>query len=106
MHPQVTAALSRANPGSPKPNDIAQFNAEKLLYYIEDINLEGNVGFKPTLAGSLFISWKVAEWEFRMECAKNGYIIYIFSKSEYEKACGCMLCDEFIPQFEKYLLML
>ena len=106
MHPQITAVLSRSNPYNPNPGNIAQDNAEKVLNYIEDINLERNVRIKPTLAGSFSIAWKIGDWEYRMECVKNGYIIYTFTKGEYEKASGCVLYDDFIPQFEKYLLML
>lgn len=106
MHPQIKEVINKANPYSPKPNDIAQDSAERVLNYIEDINLERNVRFRPTPAGSLSIAWKIGEWEYQMECVKNGYIIYTFTKSEYEKASGCELFDDFIPQFEKYLLML
>ena len=106
MHPQITAVLNRTNPYSPTPNDIAQHNAEMVLNYIEDINLEHNLRFRPTQSGSLFIAWKVGDWEYQMECVKNGYIIYTFIKGGYEKVSGCVLFDDFIPQFEKYLLML
>lgn len=106
MHPQITAVLSRTGPYSPKPNDIARDNAEKVLNYIDDINLEKNVLFRPTLSGSLFIGWSIGDWEYEMECVKNGYIIYTFTKGGYQKASGCELFDDFIPQFEKYLLML
>ncbi len=106
MHPQITAVLNRTDPYSPKPNDIAQNNAEKVLNYIEDINLDRDLRFKPTRSGSLSIAWKIGDWEYQMECVKNGYIIYTFTKSEYEKASGCELFDDFIPHFEKYLLML
>jgi hypothetical protein len=106
MHPHITAVLNKANPYNPKPNDVAQSNAERVLNYIEDINLEKNIRFKPTSSGSLFIGWHIGEWEYQMECAKNGYIIYTFTKEGYEKASGCELFDDFIPQFEKYLLML
>ena len=51
MHPQITSVLNWANPYSPKPNDIVANNAEKVLNYIEDINLEHEVLFRPTLAG-------------------------------------------------------
>ena len=94
------------NPYTPKPNDIASDNAEKVLNYIEDINLEHNLMFRPTAAGSLAIAWKIGDWEYQMECVRNGYIIYTFTKCEYEKASGCVLFDDFIPQFEKYLLMI
>ena len=106
MHPQIIAAIKRASPYSPKPNDIAQHNAEKVLNYIEDINLERNVKFGPTLSAGLFIEWNIGDWEYQMDCVKNGYIIYSFSKGGYQKASGCELFDDFIPQFEKYLLML
>lgn len=106
MHPQITAVLNRANPYTPKPNSISQDNAERVLNYIEDINLEKNLRFRPTLSGSLFIAWKIGDWEYQMECLKNGYIVYTFTKGEYEKESGCVLFDDFIPQFEKYLLML
>jgi hypothetical protein len=106
MHPQIISVLNWANPYSPKPNEIVRDNAEKVLNYIEDINLEHEVRFRPTLAGSLCITWKIGDWEYQMECVKNGYIIFTFTKGEYEKASGCELFDDFIPQFEKYLLML
>ena len=106
MHPHITAVLNKANPYNQKPNDVAQNNAERLLDYIEDINLEKNIQFKPTMSGSLFIGWKVGDWEYQMECVKNGYIIFTFAKGGYEKVSGCELYDDFIPQFEKYLLML
>ena len=106
MHPQLASVLSTSNFYNPKPNNIARDNAEKVLNYIEDINLERDLSFKPTGSGSLAIAWKIGEWEYQMECVKNGYIVYTFTKSEYEKASGCELFDDFIPQFEKYLLML
>ncbi|MGN6637488.1 MAG: hypothetical protein ACTHJ8_01140 [Mucilaginibacter sp.] len=106
MHPQITAVLNNVNPYCPRPNNIAGQNAEKVLNYIEDLNLERNVRFRQTSAGSLFMAWRIGEWEYEMECVKNGYIIYTFTKEGYEKASGCLLFDDFIPQFEKYLLML
>jgi|SRR5689334_20537524 hypothetical protein len=106
MHPQLISVLNMRNPYNSRPNDIARHNAEKVLDYIEDINLEQNLSFKPTNAGSLAIAWKIGDWEYQMECVKNGYIVYTFTKCEYEKASGCELFDDFIPQFEKYLLLL
>jgi hypothetical protein len=106
MHPQISAVINTANPYSPRLNHIAWNNAEKVMNYIEDINLDRDVRFRPTLAGSLSIAWKIGDWEYQMDCLKNGYIIYSFTKCEYEKASGCVLFDDFIPQFEKYLLML
>ncbi|MEO6850678.1 MAG: hypothetical protein ABI166_08605 [Mucilaginibacter sp.] len=106
MHPQITAALNGVNPYIPKPNDIAQNNAEKVLNYIDDINLERNVRFGPTKSAGLIIEWNIEDWEYQMECVKNGYIIYFFTKGGYQKASGCELFDDFIPQFEKYLLLI
>jgi hypothetical protein len=106
MRPQIASILSIGNPYNPKLDSIAGSNAERVLNYIEDINLERNVTFGSTRSGSLAIAWKIDDWEYHMECVKNGYIIYTFTKSEYEKASGCVLFDDFIPQFEKYLLML
>jgi hypothetical protein len=106
MHPQITNVLNRPNPYIPELSDIARDNAEKVLNYIEDINLDRDVLFMPTSCGSLSIAWKIGDWEYQMECVKNGYIIYSFTKGDYEKASGCVLFDDFIPQFEKFLLML
>jgi len=106
MHPHITAVLNSASPYTPAPNNIVQGSAEKVLNYIEDINLEKNIRFRPTASGSLFLAWIIGDWEYDMECVKNGYIIYSFTKCGYEKASGCELFDDFIPQFEKYLLML
>jgi hypothetical protein len=106
MHPQIAAVMNSAHPYLSQPNEIARSNAEKVLNYIEDINLEKNIYFRPTLSGSLFFAWSIGDWEYDMECVKNGYIIYSFTKCGYEKASGCARFDEFIPQFEKYLLML
>src|SRR3569832_1187631 len=106
MHPQITAAINCAVPYNPAPNSVSQYNADRVLSYIDDLNLERNIRFRSTAAGSLFMAWTIGDWEYDMECVKNGYIIYTFTKSGYEKASGCELFDDFIPQFEKYLLML
>jgi len=106
MHTQITELVRVAGTYHMVPNDIAQNNAEKVLDYIDDLNLERNIRFRPTQSGSLFMAWNIGDWEYDMECVKNGYIIFTFTKSGYEKASGCVLFDDFIPQFEKYLLML
>ncbi|HEX3384543.1 MAG TPA: hypothetical protein VHS53_05115 [Mucilaginibacter sp.] len=106
MHPQITAAIKNSVPYNPMPDRISQYNAERVLTYIDDLNLERHIRFRPTSAGSLFMAWTVGDWEYDMECVKNGYIVYMFTKNGYEKASGCVLFDDFIPQFEKYLLML
>jgi hypothetical protein len=106
MQAQITHVLNGVNTLELTPSDIVRNNAEKVLIYIEDINLEHNVRFSHSPYGALSIGWKIGDWEYQMECVKNGYIIYTFTKGEYEKASGCELFDDFIPQFEKYLLML
>jgi hypothetical protein len=106
MHPQIAAVVNNFNHYVQAPCDIAQNNAEKVLNYIDDLNLEKDIRFRPTLSGSLFMAWNIGDWEYDMECVKNGYIIFTFTKCGYEKASGCELFDDFIPQFEKYLLML
>jgi hypothetical protein len=106
MHPQIAAVINKTNLYTRVPADIAQNSAEKVLNYIDDLNLEKNIRFRTTLAGSLFMAWNIGDWEYDMECLKNGYIIFTFTKNGYEKASGCALFDDFIPQFEQYLLML
>jgi len=106
MHPQIAAIVNSAAPYRPAPDYISQYNAEKVLTYIDDLNLERDIRFRSTQAGSLFMAWTLGDWEYDMECVKNGYIVYMFTKNGYEKASGCELFDDFIPQFEKYLLML
>src|SRR5579872_5038029 len=106
MHPHIAALAGNKNPYAQAPDEIAQKNAEKVLNYIDDLNLERKIRFRPTQPGSLFMAWNIGDWEYDMECVKNGYIIFTFTKNGYEKASGCELFDDFIPQFEKYLLML
>lgn len=106
MDPKIVATIKNTVPLNPVPDRIAQYNAERVLTYIDDLNLERHIRFRATSAGSIFMAWTVGEWEYDMECVKNGYIIYMFTKNGYEKASGCVLFDDFIPQFEKYLLML
>ena len=105
MHPQISSTLNWANPYSPKPNDIVRDNAEKVLNYIEDINLERSGKFVPTATESLYMLWNVEDWEFHMECAKNGRVIYNFCKSGNERASGSQPVDKFINYLQGYLLM-
>ena len=105
MHPEIKAALTKVDKTHPAPNAIALKSSEKLLHYIEDINLERTGKFEPTPSQSLYILWNVQDWEFHMECIKNGSILYMFCKDGCEKARGSYSVDEFIPQLERYLLM-
>ena len=105
MHPEIEEALNNAGPEFHIPNAITLKNAEKLLNYIEDINLERTGKFEPTPADSLYMLWNVDDWEFHIECLKNGKILYTFRKGGYEKASGSYPLDKFIPQLERYLLI-
>jgi hypothetical protein len=105
MHPEIKAALSKANQKYAAPDAIALQSAEKLLHYIDDVNLERTGKFTPTPVQSLFVLWNVEDWEFHMECIRNGSVLYTFSQAGIEKASGSYPVDEFIPQLEQYLLI-
>ena len=105
MHPVIAAVLSETEYDFPAPNAITLQNAEKLLNYIEDINLERTSRLVPTPSQSLYILWSVEDWEFHMECLKTGSILYTFSKRGHEEARGSYPLDQFLPQLERYLLM-
>jgi hypothetical protein len=105
MHPEIEAALTRARKKYPAPSLIAMQNAEKLLSYIEDINLERTGKFVPTASQSLYMLWNVEDWEFRMECTKDGSILYNFRKDGKEEARGLYPVDQFIAHLERYLLL-
>jgi hypothetical protein len=104
MHPEIEAALTKVDQEHPIPNAITLQTAEKLLNYMEDINLERTGKFVPTPSQGLYILWSVEDWEFHMECIKNGRILYTFRKGGFEEASGSYSVDEFIPQLERYLL--
>jgi hypothetical protein len=105
MHPEIEAALTETEYHYPAPNAITLQNAEKLLNYIEDINLENTSRFLPTPSQSLYILWSVEDWEFHMECVKNGSILYTFRKAGHEEARGAYPLDQFLSQLERYLLI-
>jgi hypothetical protein len=104
MHPEIEAALTVAEHSFPVLSAITLQNAEKLLNYIEDINLERTGKFVPTPSQSLYILWNVEDWEFHIECIKNGSIVYTFCKDGNEEVSGADSLDQFIPQLERYLL--
>jgi hypothetical protein len=101
MHPEIEAVLKRVGRKKQTPSATTLRSAEQLLNYI---NLERPGNFLPTPAKSLYILWSVQDWEFHMECIKNGRIIYMFCKNGFEKARGSDPVDKFIPQLEKYLI--
>ncbi len=88
----------------PIPDVITLLNAEKLLNYMADINIEKARRFEPTSTEGLYILWSVEDLEFQMECVKSGNILFKFRKAGREEASGSYGVDEFIPQLEKYLL--
>jgi hypothetical protein len=104
MHPEIKAALTNSEQ-YPAPTDVTLQSAEKLLNYIEDINLERTGKITPTPSQSLFVKWNVEDWEFYMECIKNGRIRYIFRKGGHEEVSGNDPVEKFIPQLERYLLI-
>ena len=105
MHPELEAAIIKADHKYPALTAITLRNTEKLLNYIDDINLERPEKFVPTKSQSMYILWSVEDWEFHMECIKNGSILYTFRKGGFEEASGSYPVEEFIPQLERYLLM-
>jgi hypothetical protein len=104
MHPEFKAALAIAVDGYPGLDAIALENSEKLLEYISDINLIGPDQFMPTPSHGLYIHWSVYDWEFHMECARSGAILYTFSRGAMEAESGEYPVDEFISRLEMFLL--
>lgn len=104
-HPEIEDLLNSTGPEFFIPNTAMLQNAEKLLNYIDDINLERTGKFEPTPAESLYLLWNAGDLEFHFECLKNGRILYTFRKDGYGKASGSSFIDEFIPMLENYLLI-
>jgi hypothetical protein len=105
MHPEIEEVLNNLYQDQLVPNNITLANAEKVLNYIEDINLERTGKFELTPAESLYLLWDIEDWDLHIECLSNGKILYTFRKSGFAKACGSVTINEFIPFLEKYLLM-
>jgi hypothetical protein len=103
-HPEIEEILSTA-PEFFIPNAGMLQNAEALLNYIDDINLEGTGKFEPTPAESLYLLWSAEDLEFHLECLSDGRILYTFRKGGYGRANGCLSIDQFIPVLQDYLLM-
>ena len=106
MHPEIAAAytVTKIYPELPALNGITMQNAARVLDYIEDLNLERNGKFTPTLTKSLYMQWNVEDWEFHMECVQNGSIYYSFCKPDAEAVTGNNTVDEFITRLQNFLL--
>jgi len=104
MHPEIEDILKNCDPESAFPTADAVINAERILRYIDDINIERTGKFEYTAAESLYIPWMVEDMEFHIECLKTGRILYTFRKDGYYKAFGSDAIDQFIPRLESYLL--
>lgn len=105
MHPEIIEILNSTDPDVFNLNYIILKNAEILLNYIEDINLERTGKFEVTPADSLYLLWNVEEWDFHIECLKNGRILFTFRKNGYGVIYGSNTLNQFITLLEKYLLM-
>ena len=102
-HPEIEEILN--GPCFFIPGAVMLQNAETLLNYIDDINLERNTKFEQTPAESLYLFWAVEDLEFHIECLYDGRILYTFRKNGRGRANGCVAIDEFIPILQDYLLM-
>ena len=105
MHPELKELLNSGSPFYFTPNAVTLQNAEALLNYIDDINLERTSTFEFTPAESLYLVWNAEDLEFHLECLTDGRILYTFRKGGYGRANGCLDIDKFIPLLQEYLLM-
>jgi hypothetical protein len=105
MHPEIESVLNNLYPDQLVPDNSTLVNAEKVLNYIEDINLERTGKFELTPAESLYLLWEIENWDLHIECLNNGNILYTFRKGGFARTCGSAAIHEFIPLLEKYLLM-
>ncbi|TWI95941.1 hypothetical protein JN11_04216 [Mucilaginibacter frigoritolerans] len=104
MHPEIEAVLKNADNEDIILNYITIANAEKLLNYIEDINLQRTGRFEFTPADSLYLLWQIDNMEIHIECLSNGKILYTFRNKGRTNSSGISSVDEFIYLLEKYLL--
>ena len=105
MYPELKTVFTMSGDACPNPDATVIKNSERLLDYICDLNLNRPDKFVPTPSQGLYIHWNVEDWEFHMECVKNGSILYTFRKWGLEADSGSYPFDEFIPRLEKFLLM-
>jgi len=104
-HPEIEELLNSGSPFYFTPNAAMLQNAEMLLNYIDDINLERTSTFEFTPAESLYLVWNAEDLEFHLECLNDGRILYTFRKGGYGRANGCLTIDKFLPLLQDYLLM-
>lgn len=104
-HIEIQELLNSGSPFYFTSNAIMLQNAETLLNYIDDINLERTGTFEFTPAESLYLVWNAEDLEFHLECLADGRILYTFRKAGYGGANGCLAIDKFIPFLQDYLLM-
>lgn len=104
MHAEIETILRKLHKEGIVINEVALYNAHKLLNYIEDINLERKNKFELTPADSLYLLWEVDKWEIHIECLDCGKILYTFRRNGVSKAFGKLLLNDFINLLERYLL--
>jgi hypothetical protein len=104
VHPEIIEILNNTDPDFFSFSNIILQNAEKLLNYIEDINLERTGKFEVTPADSLYLLWTVEDWDFHIECLNNGKVLFTFRKNGHGKIFGLNYIDDFILLLEGYLL--
>ena len=104
IHPELKTILNSTPAEFSVPNAAVLKNAQAILGYIEDINLERNNKFELTADESLYLLWEIGESELHIECLKSGKILYTFRKYGIGKACGSCPANEFMQLLEKYLL--
>src|SRR3569833_2375578 len=104
-HPEIEELLNSGSPFYFTPNAAMLQNAEMLLNYIDDINLERTGTFEFTPSESLYLVWNAEDLEFHLECLNDGRILYTFRKGGYGRANGCLAIVKFLPLFQDYLLM-
>jgi len=104
MHPEIEEILMNFDFENPLPEAFVLQNAEQILNYMDDINIERTSKFEYTPAESLYILWNVEGLEFHIECLKSGAILYTFRSYQFGKAFGSDTIDKFIPRLESYLL--
>lgn len=104
MHPEIEEIIMNFNFENQLPEAFVLQNAEQILNYMDDINIERTSKFEYTAAESLYILWNVEGLEFHMECLKNGLILYTFRNRAFGNVFGTDPISRFIPRLESYLL--
>ncbi|MBB3055321.1 hypothetical protein [Mucilaginibacter gotjawali] len=89
---------------NPLPKAFVLQNVERILNYMDDINIERKSKFEYTPAESFYILWEVEGLEFHIESLKNGLILYTFRNKAFGNVFGTETISKFIPRLESYLL--